>query len=145
MTTPDQESTTLALPEVSRILGQTQPWARLMSILGFVTVGMMLLIGLGTAVAVMATQGWEAAFLLAVYPLMAVFYVLPSIYLMRYANRIRDFIAQSQQHHLEAALDAQRAFWKFISIFALVSLVLSGVAMLVALVLGGVAGGLLGA
>ena len=144
MTTPDQESTTLALPEVSRILGQTQPWARLMGILGFVTVGMMLLIGLGTAVAVMATQGWEAAFLLAVYPLMAVLYVLPSIYLMRYANRIREFIAQSQQYQLEAALDAQRAFWKFMGIFALVSLVLSGVAMLVALVLGGVARGMFG-
>ena len=85
MTTPEQESTALALPEVARILGQTQPWA------------------------------------------------------------IRDFIAQSQQHQLETGLDAQRAFWKFIGIFALVSLVLSGVAMLVALVLGGVAGGLFGA
>lgn len=143
MTTPDQESTTLALPEVSRILGQTQPWARLMGILGFVTVGMMLLFGLGAAVAVLATQGGEAALLLAVYPLMAVLYVLPSIYLMRYANRIRDFIAQGQQHQLEAALDAQRAFWKFMGIFALVSLVLSGFAILVALVFG-VAGGLYG-
>ena len=143
MTTPDQESTTLALPEVSRILGQTQPWARLMGIVGFVTVGMMLLFGLGAAVAVLAMQSGEAALLLAVYPLMAVLYVLPSIYLMRYANRIRDFIAQRQQHQLEAALDAQRAFWKFMGIFALVSLVLSGFAILVALVFG-VAGGLYG-
>ena len=135
MTTPDQEST-LALSEVSRILGQTQPWARLMAILGFVTVGMMLLVGLGSAVAVLATQSGQAALLMAVYPLMAVLYVLPSIYLMRYANRIRDFLAQGQQHQLEAALEAQRAFWKFIGIFTLVSLVLSGVAMLVALVLG---------
>jgi hypothetical protein len=114
-----------------------------MGILGFVTVGMMLLFGLGAAVAVLATQGGEAALLLAVYPLMAVLYVLPSIYLMRYANRIRDFIAQRQQHQLEAALDAQRAFWKFMGIFALVSLVLSGFAILVALVFG-VAGGLYG-
>ena len=140
MTTPDQESTTLALPEVSRILGQTQPWARLMGIVGFVTVGMMLLFGLGAAVAVLAMQSGEAALLLAVYPLMAVLYVLPSIYLMRYANRIRDFIAQGQQHQVEAALDAQWAFWKFMGIFALVSLVLSGFAILVALVFG-VAGG----
>jgi Family of unknown function (DUF5362) len=143
MTTPDHESTTLVLPEVSRILGQTQPWARLVGILGFVTVGMMLLIGLGSAAAVLVTQSGEAAFLLAVYPLMAVLYVLPSTYLMRYANRIRDFIAGGQQHQLEAALDAQRAFWKFMGIFALVSLVLSGLAMLVALMLG-VAGGLYG-
>lgn len=68
---------------------------------------------------------------------------MSSIYLMRYANRIRDFIAQGQQHQLEAALDAQRAFWKFMGIFALVSLVLSGFAILVALVFG-VAGGLYG-
>jgi hypothetical protein len=114
-----------------------------MGIFGFITVGMMLLIGLGSAVAVLATQSGQAAFLLAVYPLMAVLYVLPSIYLMRYANRIRDFIAQGQQHQLEAALEAQRAFWKFIGIFTLASLVLSGVAMLVALVFG-VAGGLFG-
>ena len=143
MTTPDQESTTLALPDVSRILGQTQPWARLMGILGFVTVGMTLLFGLGAAVAIVATQGWEAAFLSAVYPLMAAMYVPPSIYLTRYANRIGDFIAQGQQHQLEAALDAQRAFWKFMGIFALVSLVLAGLATLVALLLG-FAGGFFG-
>ena len=143
MTTQDQESRTLAPPEVSRILQQTRPWARLMGILGFVSVGMMLLIGLGAAAAVLATQSGEAAFLLVLYPLMATLYVLPSIYLLRYANRIRDFIAQSQQHQLEAALDAQRAVWKFMGTFVLVTFVLAGFAILVALVFG-VAGGLYG-
>jgi hypothetical protein len=132
MTTEDQS--------VSRILQQTQPWARLMGIMGFFAVGLMILAGLGVGVVGIATQRPEFVMLMVTYPLIAVLYIFPSMYLMRYANRIGEFVEQGQQHQLEAALDAQRAFWKFIGIVTLVSLVGSCVVFVLAIVAGFVAG-----
>jgi hypothetical protein len=118
-----QAATETANPAVVRALQRTQPWARFMGIVGFVVVGLMMLIGLGTGAAGIATGNAEAVVLLVIYPLIALLYIFPSLYLVRYANRIRDFVTHGQQSELQAALDAQRSFWKFIGIVTLVSLV----------------------
>jgi hypothetical protein len=51
MTPPDQGSTRLAPPEVSRILGQTQPWARLLALVSLVLSGLATLVALMLGVA----------------------------------------------------------------------------------------------
>jgi hypothetical protein len=58
-----------------------------------------------------------------VYPIMAVVYVLPSLFLLRYADRIRSFVASGREQDLVGALDAQRSFWKFAGILTIVSIV----------------------
>ena len=119
-----QEQSSAFDPAIPRILKETQPWARLMGIIGFVSVALMILGGLGAGVAGALTRNPQMAALLIVYPLMAALYVFPSMHLMRYANRIRDFVAQGQPAQLEAALDAQRAFWKFVGVLTLIGLLL---------------------
>ena len=131
-----QPSTDTLSPSISRILQQTQPWARLMGIVGFVMVGLMILVGVGAGAAGIATGNAETAVLLVVYPLIAVLYIFPSMYLVRYSGRIREFVAQGQQSQLEAALEAQRLFWKFIGIVTLVSLSVTALIILVAIVVG---------
>jgi hypothetical protein len=127
-------ATERANPAVLRTLQRTQPWARLIGIVGLVIGGLHILIVIGGGGAMIATGNADGAGLLAVVPLIALFFIFPSLYLVRYANRIRDFVTHGQQSQLEAALEAQRSFWKFIGIVTLVYLVLIGLALLILMV-----------
>jgi hypothetical protein len=78
-----------------------------------------------------------------VYPIMAVAYVFPAMFLMRYADRIKTFVASGQEQDLVGALEAQRSFWKFAGIFTIVSIVV-GIVISVFAVLAGIMIGMSG-
>jgi SNF family Na+-dependent transporter len=79
---------------------------------------------------------------LIVYPVLGVLYIFPCLFLSRYASTITQFESSHQRADLENALDAQRSFWKFVGIMALVGLVLALVAIPLAII-AGVAGAML--
>ena len=121
-------------------LRRTQPWVRLLAILGFVSAGFMILGGLLAGAVGAAAGSMETMVLLFIYPLFGVLYIYPSLCLLRYANSIRTYLSAPLGEHLEAALDAQRAFWKFAGILTLVSIVAAVLIFVLALVLGIAAG-----
>ena len=123
-------------PSIARILKETQPWARAMGILGYISVGIMILVGLAVGLVGIMTQNVESLALMVVYPLLGLVYIVPSMYLTRYANRIREFVAQGHLSQLESALEAQRAFWKFVGILTIVSIAVSLLGMMAAVVFG---------
>jgi hypothetical protein len=47
-----------------------------------------------------------------IYVVMAFMYIIPSFYLMRYASRISTFLEEGGAVALDAALEAQKSFWK---------------------------------
>ena len=120
-------------------LRRTRPWVRFLSIFGFVTAGLMCVIGLIGGAIGLVTQTIETAVLVVYLPL-ALLYVFPSLSLFKYANRIRDFGTNGDALQLELALDAQRAFWKFVGVLTLVSLVLMVALLVMAALVGVVAG-----
>lgn len=132
------DETAVATPAISRILQRTQPWVRFMAILGFMTVGLMLIAAAGVGTVGVATENPQMVVVMFVYPLMALAYVFPSYYLLQYANRLRDFTARGEERQLEAALDAQRAFWKFVGILTIAGIVLT-LMMFVAVIVAGIA------
>jgi hypothetical protein len=127
-------------PGVARMLYRTQPWVRLLAICGFVMVGLMLVVSIGAGVVGIATQRLETTVLVITYPLFAILYFFPSLYLLRYASRIRDFVEQGGPQQLEFALDAQRAFWKFTGILTVVGLGIAALALMIGLIVGLAAG-----
>ena len=121
-------------------LKRTKPWVRFLSILGFITVGFMMLIGLGMGAVGVAMQDPMMIGMVVLYPLMGLLYIFPSLYLYRYADRIGEFVAGGGKAQLEAAIEAQRSFWKFAGVLVLVSMVISVVFMALAIGLGVIAG-----
>jgi hypothetical protein len=127
-------------------LQRTQPWVRFLAIFGFVSAGLMILGGLfAGAAGALATAGGQAGgmelmVLLFMYPLFGVLYIYPSLCLLRYANHIRRFLAAPGGPQLEAALDAQRSFWKFAGILAAISIVATVLAFVLAIVVGVITG-----
>ena len=131
----------LAAPAISLelsagILANTRPWVLFISILWFVGIGLMLLIGVLGGAAALFSQTPEMALVMVIYPIMAAIYFLPALFLFRYAGRIRDFTASRDVSQLEQALDAQRAFWKFFAILTIVGFVVGLVMGLLAGIIG---------
>jgi hypothetical protein len=134
----------LDVPAIVAQLERTQPWVRFLSIFGFASAGFMIVGGLIGGAVGAAAGNMDAVVLLFLYPLLGVVYLYPSLCLLRYASNIRRFIASPVGPHLEAALDAQRSFWKFAGIVSAISVVVAMLAFVLALVLG-IAAGVAGA
>ena len=101
---------------IPAILAGTKPWVRLVSILGFISAGLMILLGIGVAGLGLFQRGApEFVAIGMIYPITGLLYLVPSFYLFRYASRIEDYVRGGQDMQLELALDSQRAFWKFVA------------------------------
>jgi len=123
----DDLTTTAAPPDfsgIARTLEKTQPWVRLMSVLAFIGVAFMAAAGLIGGVAGLASGDATMILLMVIYPLFALLYLFPAIFMWRYASRIGDFVRERTTPALESALDAQRSFWKFTGIMVIVSFAL---------------------
>ena len=120
------------------VLAATKPWVRLMSVLGFISAGFMILAGLGMMLAGMATSDLGSGQALAIgllYPVFGLLYIVPSAYLFRYASRIGDYLRGGQEIQLELALDSQRSFWKFVGILTVIGMVVAVLGMAAAILI----------
>ena len=134
--------------EIISVLLATRPWVRLMSVMMFIGAGVMLLAALAMLIAGGAALGMDsgdlagmtggvAAALSVLNGFFGLLYIYPALKLWRYASGINVLASVQDSTSLHAALDQQRAFWKFIGIMILVILSLYLLIIVVALV-GGV-------
>lgn len=108
-------------------LAGTQPWVRLIGWL-------VLLVGAGRTVSGLLTLRLGIAMLpLAAYRLtVGVICFAAAVLLLRYASSISDFTISRHIDHLDRALEAQRAFWRFLGVAIALSMLLGlGIILLV--------------
>ena len=117
------------------MLRETRPWVRFVSVLMFVAVGLMILSGLVLLV-IAPPVGCVA---LVVYGIASLFQIFPGIYLGRYATKISEVLQYRRPQDLEAALEAQKSFWKFVGIVLAVILGIYALLFLLLIVAGGFA------
>jgi GYF domain 2 len=102
------------------MLRQTKPWARFVSIMLYIVAALFTGGGIFFAVIVSSQnlRGPAAAIVAPalVYVAFGSLFVVAAIFLGRYASGIRDLLASPQDQHLNAALEAQKSFWKFVGI-----------------------------
>jgi hypothetical protein len=121
---------------IQDILRRTQPWARLMAIIWLIGCAIMVCVGIVAGLAGIAANRPQIAALFVLYPAIGVIYFFPAMYVRRFANRARDYAESGQLADLEAALDAQRSFWKFFGIMTLIGVAVAVVGVLSAGVIG---------
>ncbi|CAM2070782.1 hypothetical protein SCOR_35725 [Sulfidibacter corallicola] len=141
---PAGRSAQVTSPIVESLNG-TRTWVRVMAFFGFFGGGMTLLGGvfmLGLGVFLMATgstaEGGINLAVGALYTVMSFVYLLPSIFLWRYAGSMDSLVQSRDVRELEAAMEHQRKFWKSIGILMLGSIVLSILMVVVIGVLAGI-------
>jgi hypothetical protein len=127
-------------------LARTKGWTRLFSVLMWIGAGFLILAGggmmlVGIVAGSTATQMDQqlgaiggAIGLGVIYFLMAIFYIYPALKLGGYSNRISDLMNAPSEANLVAALNEQRAFWKYVGILMVVMLVFYAIIIVVVLV-----------
>ncbi|MEM6329211.1 MAG: hypothetical protein AAF790_03065 [Planctomycetota bacterium] len=132
----------LPLGRTIEMLRATRPWV---SVIAFCMAFFTVLLALFSLALVVAPQfaptdgDAPALVLAAAYLVLTLLYVFPTVFLFRYAGRIKAFVGSGSIHDLDDALQAQKSFWKFIGICVLLYIGLMAVGLLMALVFGALA------
>jgi hypothetical protein len=120
--------TATVTPMAIDMLRQTSPWVRIMSILMFIGAGFMLVAAaLVLAVGLLVKRrGGDVPpmFLSCIYVPAALLYIAPAIFLWRFATHSKAFAITRHEQSLELALQAQKSFWKYVAITALIVIAL---------------------
>lgn len=113
------------------MLCQTRPWARLVGViviifaslgaLGGVAMLLTSIFGFAQGSTNGVAAGGFMVLLGVIYLVIAILYMMPGIYLCRYATSITQLLHLRREDMLERALEAQKSFWKFIGIVILLS------------------------
>jgi hypothetical protein len=126
-------------PLAQQYLDQTRPWVRFMSVMVFVSTGLMVVLGL--VMLLVSIFGGLAAgsreelgvlgsavgggLVALCYLALACLYIAPGLYLSRYATAIRRLKANSTAGGLEDALKHQKSFWRFAGIVTAIGIVVA--------------------
>ncbi len=117
-------------PGTIAALAGTKPWVRFMSVMMWIGVGFMVLAGIMMATVMngimAATQpnnpfGKSFGLLMGLlYIVMSFLYIYPALKLGNFASRIKDLMNSRSVSDLDAALNQQRQFWKFLGVMMIV-------------------------
>jgi len=110
-------------------LKATRPWVKFMAIVWFLGSIFCLLFGLAKITGIYT--GFPAPgelaliskFMGALYIVMALVYVMPALYLYRYAKAIAGVQGSAVVASFEDALKQQKSFWKYYGIFLIILIV----------------------
>ena len=124
-------------PRAVEALRETRPWVSLLGWVGLLMGGLGALGGvLGVVRALGTDEGRGLAVWLGFRLVLCIVYCVGSLFLLRYASLIGDLLVSGHPDHLDAALEAQKSFWKFVGMtFAILFLILIGAILI--LFLGG--------
>ena len=121
----DTPPATPAPPVVVEHLRCTRPWVKFCSLAGYITSDFLILI------AVLTLQGmlgrFSAPYVLLLggfYLVLAVLFIIPSLWLSRYEKSITRLTVSHNIEDLEQAIAHQRAFWKQMAMMILVILLI---------------------
>lgn len=134
---------------VKDYLLETAKWAKLISIVGFVGLGMMVLMGLfmGTIMGSLSTMAPEevgmmpamgGGFFAIIYIGMALLYFFPIKYLYDFSSKVKKSIQITDQNLFNEAMMKLKSHYKFIGILMLIMIILY-VGMFVMVLIGGIA------
>lgn len=106
-------------------LRETRPWVSLLGWLGLLASGLMLLgSGFGIVSALLGATGGELLLWLIVKFAMSAAYCTGAILLLRYASGISDLLVSGHGDLLDAAIEAQKSFWRFAGMTVSIALIL---------------------
>lgn len=122
--------TELQIDAASRkYLKETSKWAKFLSIVGFISVGLMILMALfiGTIYSTMMpelgqVQGFPMWIMSAFYILIGILYIMPMLYLYRFATKVQLALIRDDQIELTSSFENLKSLFKFVGIATIIFL-----------------------
>ena len=141
----------LSIDQLSKShLAETAKWARFLSIVGMIGMGLMVLFGLFFSTIVGssgsdafeeagASSGFAAAWgvgMAVFYIIIAVLWFFPLLYLLRFANTIKTALNSNDQAALTVSFQNLKSCFKYIGIFTIILLAIYALIILIAIISG---------
>ena len=116
----------------------TKTWTKFLSIMGFITAGFVIIVGIifmifGGAIFSKEAEAPYAVLIGIVYILMSLLYIIPSRYLFMYSSALSRFLGAKSELELESALSYQKSFWKFWGILFLIGIIIAVIGIFAAI------------
>ena len=131
------EENLIITDSVKSFMLETTRWAKFLSIIGFIGIGLMLIgaifiIGVGSQF----RGGSQIGILAVVYFAMAVLYFFPILYLYRFSVNVRDGLLRLGQGEFDAGMENLKSMFKFMGILMIVLLSFYILALVFGLIIG---------
>ena len=126
--------------EIRSYLADTSKWARFIAIVGFVFVGLLVIIGFGYGAIFSSltgnddVPGFLGYFIGFIYVVMAGIYFFPLLYLFRFSNFTKKGFQEADQVSLNLAFKNLKDHYSFIGILTAIMLAIYGMGALVGVV-----------
>jgi hypothetical protein len=124
-------------------LAETSKWAKFLSIVGFIGMGLMVIMGffMGSIMSNYAGlmgmpsgEGWFLSSLSFIYIVIAALYIYPLWKLYQFADLSKRALVTNDSTLLTNALEAQKSMFKFMGIWVIVVLAVYAILLVIALV-----------
>lgn len=127
-------------------LSETGKWTKFLSIIGFIFIGLIVIMGLFASSMMSLMSGGQMGFIPAgmgflfggIYILMGLLYFFPTWYLFKFSQKVKLALSTNSNDELNTALSNQKSFYKFWGILMIIFIgiyVLIGLFALIARVL----------
>ncbi len=109
--------------QAKEFLRETAKWAYLLSIVGFIFIGLMIVLGIfmGTMMSTLETPASIPGALLSVFYIgISLIYLFPVLYLYRFASKMKKAFAENNNEDLEEGFKNLKSHYKFIGVATLI-------------------------
>jgi len=115
-------------PAILGFLKETSSWTYFLSILGFVGIGLMVLVGLFLSFMMgnmpganpYESIGMNMSYIGIIYVALAVFYFFPVLYLFNFSRKIKSALSSKNNEELTSAFSNLKSHYKFVGILAII-------------------------
>ena len=116
--------------KAKHFLRETAKWCFFLSILGFIGIGFLVLLGIFSTTIVSAMQQLQPQFypeslgliLTVVYLVSAIISFFPVYYLLQFSNKLKRALQSKSDDVLEKAFEMLKSHYKFIGVFTIITL-----------------------
>lgn len=118
---------------IMSILNETRKWTKFLSIIGFIGVGILLLMSLfigsilsTTMESMPQSMPFSPSFIGVIYVVIAIVYFFPVLFLFNFSNKLKTALYTRNQEELYNAFNNLKRHFKFIGILIIVGLLIWG-------------------
>lgn len=126
--------------QIEAYLRETTRWGKFLAIVGFVMMGILVLLGISMATVFPAfseAAGTQFPVVMAlVYVLLGLLYFFPLFYLYRFSSRIKEALMVNNEAAFTSGFENLKSLFKFMGIFTIVIMAIYLVVILLAVAIG---------
>jgi len=135
----DSENDIVITPQAKQFLSETAKWTKFLSVLGFIGLGIMLIVLFFAVIVGMGDRGvgiakvsvGEWIFILILTLIMTGIYVMPLYYLLQFSNKARIAVESNDTDSMTKSLGFLKSHYKYVGILVIVFLVFYALAIVI--------------